>query len=708
MKFNFRKISAVVTSALLAGMTMGVAAAANYPVPFVQNGVADVAVVYGANSAVLDQTQATLLMGDLNEDVTQTNGVSLVGGSTLTESEIVLGGAISSTDYEIRANVTSGTSKGKVPTLFDDKISWDDGTGSSNYRFEEKLLVGGAELETTFDDDRAEGIYLTNDMVLEYQLVFKDDLNVSAVGTEDADTLYLSILGKEYEVESMETDSITVVTSDEYVVSSGDSVTVNGKTFTVTDVFSESVFVNGQSIAEDGKKKIDGMRVEVDSIGYSETPGLSRVILRIGEDLSKTYTTGEEYIGEDEDDPQWTWNLNSLNATNGYIGVKYNHRERLPTNDVVYEGESYLFPENFAEVKFVGTNDVSYEDFKVYFVDKVNLWNSTETTSNYTVEDAPVLVIEGPTDTSIQLTEGDETNKVYLRWANGTEGTELELDHINGSLEVFQRDVSQSVQPAIRDRYVTQVNSTTDGSATIPDTSIGKLINGETELTIYVSVTDGAPIVKLMDNKVGQNLTITVGGNLLNETQGTLEWLGGTDESTNQGVAEATDVILDGENLGTKEVDILGYSGVIVNDPKANAESDEVAISVPNDQLYGEVSVTVGGEATTSDPDQLGAIKIMDSEVGAYSDKNLIVVGGSCINSAAASLVGGAYCGSSFTQATGVGSGQYLIKGYATSDITSKLALLVAGYEAADTQAAVTHLRTQTVDTSAEVVGQTA
>jgi hypothetical protein len=57
----------------------------------------------------------------------------------ITEDEIVLGGHINSTSYNIRAEVTSGTSKGKVPTLLDDKISWNDGTGSSNYRFEEKI-----------------------------------------------------------------------------------------------------------------------------------------------------------------------------------------------------------------------------------------------------------------------------------------------------------------------------------------------------------------------------------------------------------------------------------------------------------------------------------------------------------------------------------------------------------------------------------------
>ncbi|MBU4116459.1 MAG: hypothetical protein KKG94_01810, partial [Nanoarchaeota archaeon] len=60
MKFNFRKISAIGASALLTGMTLGVAAAANYPAPFVVGGSADVAVVYGTGAGVstLDLIQA--------------------------------------------------------------------------------------------------------------------------------------------------------------------------------------------------------------------------------------------------------------------------------------------------------------------------------------------------------------------------------------------------------------------------------------------------------------------------------------------------------------------------------------------------------------------------------------------------------------------------------------------------------------------------
>jgi len=85
----------------------------------------------------------------------------------------------------------------------------------------------------------------------------------------------------------------------------------------------------------------------------------------------------------------------------------------------------------------------------------------------------------------------------------------------------------------------------------------------------------------------------------------------------------------------------------------------------------------------------------------------LIVVGGSCINSAAATLLGVASrtCEGAWTTASGVGAGQFLIRGYSSSSLTSGLALLVAGHEKADTANAATALTTQTIDTSRTYTG---
>jgi hypothetical protein len=87
MKFNFKRISAIAASVLLTGMSVGVAAAANYPAPFVQGGVANVAVVYGTGSGVsnLDLIQAgniqTNLQSAMGSDGGSGSGTVVTGDS---------------------------------------------------------------------------------------------------------------------------------------------------------------------------------------------------------------------------------------------------------------------------------------------------------------------------------------------------------------------------------------------------------------------------------------------------------------------------------------------------------------------------------------------------------------------------------------------------------------------------------------------------
>jgi len=161
----------------------------------------------------------------------------------------------------------------------------------------------------------------------------------------------------------------------------------------------------------------------------------------------------------------------------------------------------------------------------------------------------------------------------------------------------------------------------------------------------------------------------------------------------------------------TQDID---WFGTLVTTDASESDQKTATISYPLTQVYTQLfvgesgSVVTPGSGGSSGGGSLGNVLVADSAVSSVSTKNLIVVGGSCINSAAASLVGGAYCGAAWTSATGAGAGQFLIKGFADSSLTSKMALLVAGYEAADTVNAATYLRTKAVDTGKEYKGTSA
>lgn len=112
---------------------------------------------------------------------------------------------------------------------------------------------------------------------------------------------------------------------------------------------------------------------------------------------------------------------------------------------------------------------------------------------------------------------------------------------------------------------------------------------------------------------------------------------------------------------------------------------------VPAEEVTYNVYVTTGEVSTPTT--STGAKTVKDTETSAYANKNIVVVGGSAVNTVAAQLLGlsgDARYGEGFTAATGVGADQFMIEAFDYA--TDKVALLVAGYEAADTTKAVTYL----------------
>ena len=119
MKINFKKITALATSALMVGMTMGVAAAANYPAPFVSGGAANVAIVYGTGAGVsqLDLIEAGNIQSSLQSYMTGTSG-----GSVSTSGETV---SLDTSADKVWLNtslnsVKSTITKSDLPTLLAD------------------------------------------------------------------------------------------------------------------------------------------------------------------------------------------------------------------------------------------------------------------------------------------------------------------------------------------------------------------------------------------------------------------------------------------------------------------------------------------------------------------------------------------------------------------------------------------------------------
>jgi hypothetical protein len=128
-------------------------------------------------------------------------------------------------------------------------------------------------------------------------------------------------------------------------------------------------------------------------------------------------------------------------------------------------------------------------------------------------------------------------------------------------------------------------------------------------------------------------------------------------------------------------------------------DQDSIDITYHGTEAFGEVFISESGATVGGDNGPIGPA-MTDTEVTSSLNKNLIVVGGSCVNTVAAQLLGSStpLCGPDFTAATGVGSGSFLIQ---TFERANKVATLVAGYNAGDTTNAAQALTTQTIDTTA-------
>jgi len=132
--------------------------------------------------------------------------------------------------------------------------------------------------------------------------------------------------------------------------------------------------------------------------------------------------------------------------------------------------------------------------------------------------------------------------------------------------------------------------------------------------------------------------------------------------------------------------DLDSYGTYVVEDT-SHDKQDVAVLTYPEEQMYADVSI-----AEVSGTGVAAVAPVTDNQVSTVSNKNLLVVGGSCINTVAAKMLTGLetpVCGEAFTALTNVDAGKYLIKVAASPVNSAKMAVLLAGYEAAETQKAV-------------------
>ena len=744
MRKTIKKIAAVAAgTTLLASSILGAAADLSaYPSPFVKDGVADVQFVIGSGSTddylgVLDI--ATSLQADAvkseSVNVGGTTEVSVEGGYDLSgTSQFYLG-----SDLSLKGNLDDT----ELPVLLaDGEVAYDgkDYDTSQDLVFSASPIIYAEE-----DNEPVLKLDLENASEMwKYTLTFDDTFK--AVDSKDKfeESFTIEMLGKVFTIPEDQSD---VNTASELKMFGSDVTTLltlstpvtvesDGETYTIEvtgankDAATAIINVNGhEKTVEDGKSyTIGGLDIFVDDLFITDIPSLdARASVFVGSNEIILRNNKEVKI----DDEPVSGLTSKLTYSSGKvlqnIEISYapdNLNKDVPGYDeveFVEAGDSVTDPLfGTFSVDFVGPNyDLESEDKALVEVntpsDDVELVVETEEGK---VTFTPYNLVAGKLQFAANDSTDDDDGFVGLV----KKGADLEKknifilneddsERVTKVYEVKSVDEDDGVEllELASDKTITvkktkEIEDTGVKIASINDTAHTFTLDDDTELVLFLK--GGKQSVTLADMTTPKTTaTITLDENEVDKDV----------YATGKGKSVVFSLAQDGSD---DEVDVTvpTYTGFSKASSKSedldtflskagtyvvadNDEQEYAKAYVPIDEDYmveynvfvaptGAKVVTTGGSSSvqtqTVNPIAVG-VAVRDVDVNlANPAHNLIVVGGSCINTVSATLMGvpANSCGTD----SGLNAGEAVIELFDLDN--GKKAMLIAGWEAVQTQAA--------------------
>jgi hypothetical protein len=738
MKTIFKKAVSVLASVAMVGATMGMAAAVSYPAPF---NAGNSAVVYGANSDPLDMTSAAAIHEDILAVL-----VSDGSGSTTVEGGYKL--EKTANNFNLGDNMDSiagKIDKLDLPNLLADGIYKDD--NRAEYDYSQDINLSSGAVLTYFSDSSYKSKAPTlgfhydnsNDEVLTYTITYKDGgLNVSAIEGTD-----LPLLGREYYVLDVDTtnNQLTLLdSSNSATASEGDSTTlkVGDKSYEVVvgsiSADSDLKFtVNGESTdklgAGESYKLDDGAYIAV------KTVTVPRADTSLGS-AEFTIASGKLLLdGSGQDVEVNEEGVNGLTTTFNVTGgadldsIVVNWA--IDEETFLVEGTEMTMPA-FGAVKVVMgdinfptageettmDNSDAFEIETSVLEGSVNLplfwYNDSSNTFPITLgTEDDNLIVNATADAVLNVTEGDMfvasyrssdykdyASYVYevtsIKDVSGEIQVELNNLASDGSDLSLSNDSSDGDEIAGSDIVVVTSDGSDNEWATLQVSAISGSGSSVSTAKVYTAagLTINLPEAGQFVNGTGVEygnttlLLTLVESNKEDSVESGIPFTVNVSVDTDDSVIHVlTTNITTVEETTTKDV----YSAYLLSELATSyvldksGDSNDFTLKYYGGEVTADVYVTPADATVTSSE---SGVAILDDSAS-VSGKNVVVVGGSAINAIAANLLGSAYRGPAFTEATGVGAGEFLIETFAYG---GKVALLVAGYEAADTKKAADYL----------------
>ncbi len=400
------------------------------------------------------------------------------------------------------------------------------------------------------------------------------------------------------------------------------------------------------------------------------------------------------------------WKVSGQFATAGVITavdnitVTYNPSSLTDANKYYAAGSTFKGPGDYFELSYVGYTPNKFATVTITPVTGKTIYNNSLATGYAT--NSSLNGLEISTDVSGSIVSGSTGyDKVYVLFGQTpTAATFVGTPYWTGYWDKTTSRIVQFTGSAyaagtqMADPSVTRVsftlsyggpgataqyllNITMSNSTLFGDISVYNITSGSTSDTKQVDMN--------FINRTGATAASSLPDIILGATAATVDNLDvgalveGTAAASNDISSQITNVITD--------------NGVQVYLVKSNVQSDKVSVGIPPEQVYGLVQfgkVTAGATGSTYTTTTIvpitTAVAKLDSEITTSDEaaKNLVLVGGPCVNTLVANLAtAGKF---DYTCANWPGSNFAIIKVVDDGFATGKVALVVAGTRADDTR----------------------
>jgi hypothetical protein len=607
------------------------------------------------------------------------------------------------------------------------------------------------------DDDYKDGVFLETDKKgIAYYYVFDTSINVSKASTTDPLAIKflgknMKVTSVALGSDTNAAQKLTARVGEEVFLNVGDTVTIEGKKLTWKNVGSATtntpVIVDIDGVVETvtGTETVNGLEVSIADSFYSDNLNERAATLILGKDAVETYTTGDKFIVPcaaawhrsncDKNTPDWKWEFVNLTAdaatalsagTGPIIGITSDYIVNDNSDNPITVGGMYDFPAGGFSLKFnkLTVPDDKYQTITIKF-DASN--DFSQVTGFDTQTSEPGFIIESDVSEGLYVTAGG-TNKrvstVYLSINNSVASAS-----IDGNLtDIFYKDPTDNKikLAATVDTPANAVGANLNSADAAAATTLGAKI---LEIN-YEDTKSTNAMMSLVGNASTtppgtqyQNLTFEFNddngylpvdidtwsialGTDSGPEYNTLGSTANTEEAKEvtwnlldvQAGAGNTLTAMNKTYMGTKDENHRGLYGEILVDPKSNGASNRVKFKIPRDVVRAELSVvgpdttvsTTGGAVTIS-PVSGVPVAQLDTEVTDKTARDMILVGGPAVNRLAAEALGLKYPTSG--AASTVPENAAMLKLVENAFGGTRVALVVAGWEASNTRDAATVLK---------------